>query len=247
MTASIVRGPGWGVLYDAELVPTPELALFDPERWAGQRAGHAGRGRGQVIFVHAGDAQWALRHYRRGGLAGRLVEDRYMWLGEARSRSFREWRLLARLHAAGLPVPRPVAAGWQRQGPWYRADLLTVRIPAAAPLSARFAAGEMVDWGGIGRMLEAFHAAGAWHADLNAHNILLDAAGAPWLLDFDRGRIRPQGAWRGLTLARLERSLRKIAREPGAPGFDVAGWGALCAGYRAAADLRLRLTRDSGP
>jgi 3-deoxy-D-manno-octulosonic acid kinase len=245
VSASIARGPGWGVLYDAELVPAPDPGLFDPDRWAGALTGRAGRGRGQVIFLRAGDAQWALRHYCRGGLAGRVVRDRYAWLGEARSRSWREWRLLAELHSAGLPVPRPVAAGWQRRGPWYRADLLTVRIPGAAPLSARLASGEPVDWEGIGRMLEGFQAAGAWHADLNAHNILLDESGAPWLLDFDRGRIRPPGAWQGRTLARLEHSLRKIACEPGAPGFDAAGWAALRAGYRAAADLRL--TRASGP
>ncbi len=247
MSAGIARGPCWGVLYDPELVTTPDPGLFDPDRWAGAVTGHAGRGRGQVLFLRAGDAQWALRHYRRGGLAGRLVRDRYAWLGEARSRSWREWRLLCGLHGMGLPVPRPVAAGWQRQGPWYRADLLTVRIPGAAPLSARLVAREPVDWASIGGMLERFHAAGAWHADLNAHNILLDAEGIPWLLDFDRGRIRPPGAWHSRTLSRLERSLRKIAHEPGAPGFDPAGWAALMAGYRASADLRLRLTRASGP
>jgi 3-deoxy-D-manno-octulosonic acid kinase len=247
VSASIARGAGWGVLYDPDLVTAPDPGLFDQDCWAGALTGHAGRGRGQVLFLQAGDGQWALRHYRRGGLAGRLVRDRYAWLGEARSRSWREWRLLARLHAEGLPVPRPVAAGWQRRGPWYRADLLTVRIPGAVPLSARLAAAEAVDWEGIGRVLEGFQAAGAWHADLNAHNILLDAAGAPWLLDFDRGRIRPPGRWQARTLARLERSLRKIAREPGARAFDAAGWAALCAGYRAAADLRLRFTRASGP
>jgi 3-deoxy-D-manno-octulosonic acid kinase len=234
MSAAIARGPGWAVLHDPELVETPIAALFDPAHWEGRVAGSAGRGRGRVLFVDAGAAQWALRQYRRGGLVGRLVEDRYPWLGEARTRSFREWRMLARLYAAGLPVPRPVAALWRRRGLCYVAGLATRRIPGAVPLSARLAAGEAVDWRGIGRMVHAFHVAGACHADLNAHNILLDEAGAAWLLDFDRGRMRQPGAWQAANLARLERSLRKIAAEPGAPAFSPAGWAALQAGYEEA-------------
>jgi 3-deoxy-D-manno-octulosonic acid kinase len=246
VAATIVRGPGWGVLYDAVLIATPDASWFDASRWEGRVAGYAGRGRGRVLFVDSGDAQWALRHYRRGGLLGRLVADRYLWLGAARTRSFREWRMLARLREAGLPVPRPVAAGWRRRGLCYSADLATETIPDAAPLSARLASGETVDWRGIGRVLRGFHAAGACHADLNAHNILLDAGGAAWVLDFDRGRFRAPGAWQARNLARLERSLRKIAAESGAPAFNAAGWAELQAGYGEARDLRLRL-RARGP
>lgn len=243
MTAAIARGPGWAVLYDPALVATPDATWFDVSHWEGRVAGYAGRGRGRVLFVDAGAAQWALRHYRRGGLVGRVVADRYPWLGEERTRSFREWRMLARLCEAGLPVPRPVAAAWRRSGPWYTADLATVRIPGSMPLSARLAAGEAVDWRGIGRVLQGFHAAGACHADLNAHNILIDAGGAAWLLDFDRGRFRGPGPWQARNLARLERSLRKLAAESGAPDFSAAGWAELQAGYGEARDLRRRASR----
>lgn len=244
MSAVIARGPDWGVLYDATLMAVPDGTLFDVARWEGRVAQHASRGRGQVRFVDAGAGQWVLRHYYRGGLPGRLVGDRYLWLGEARTRSFREWRLLARLHRAGLPVPRPVAAGWRRRGLSYTADLATMRIPGAVPLSARLAMGQAVNWQGIGRALHDFHAAGACHADLNAHNVLLDESGATWLLDFDRGRLRAPGPWQARNLARLERSLRKIAAEHEAPPFSVAGWTALQAGYEATArDLRLRARR----
>jgi 3-deoxy-D-manno-octulosonic acid kinase len=231
MSPAIARGPGWAILYDAELVAAPEADFFAPARWETLAEGHAARGRGRVLFVAAGPDQWALRHYRRGGLVGRLIADLYPWRGEAATRCFREWRMLAQLRSAGLPVPRPVAAGWRRRGPCYTADLATVRIPGAAPLSARLAAGEAVDWRRIGRVLRDFHAAGACHADLNAHNILLDAAGAPWVLDFDRGRFCAPGPWQGRNLARLERSLRKIAAEAGAADFSREGWEALLAGY----------------
>jgi 3-deoxy-D-manno-octulosonic acid kinase len=243
VSAAILRGTRWAILYDPALLSDPTPALFEPASWAGRVAGRAPRGRGWVMFVRAGQQQWALRHYRRGGVAGRVLVDRFLWLGESLSRSFREWRMLARLHAAGLPVPQPVAAGWRRRGLSYVADLATIRIPAATPLSERLAAGTVVDWPAIGRVLRDFHSAGACHADLNAHNILIDAAGQAWVLDFDRGRFRPPGAWQAGNLARLRRSLDSVAREPGTPAFSEAGWEALLAGYQAERDLR----RASGP
>jgi 3-deoxy-D-manno-octulosonic acid kinase len=239
VTPAIARGPGWAVLHDPALAPGADDALFDAASWLSRIRGYAGRGRGRVVFVEAGGQEWALRRYHRGGMIGRLVEDGYLWTGEERTRSFREWRMLARLHEAGLPVPRPVAAGWTRRGAFYTANLATVRIPDAAPLSARLAAGEPVDWRRIGETLQAFHAAGAYHADLNAHNILLDLRGDAWLLDFDRGSIRTPGAWQARNLARLERSLRKLTEERGAGKFIEPGWKALEDGYRAARDLSL--------
>jgi 3-deoxy-D-manno-octulosonic acid kinase len=237
VTGALAQGAGWGLLYDPELVAAP-----GPEFIASLRrqapAGLAERGRAQVVFVPTPAGEWALRHYRRGGLFGRVVRDRYLWLGAERTRCFREWRMLARLQQLGLPVPGPVAAAWRRAGPCYRADLVTQRIPSAAPLSGRLAQGEAVDWRGVGAMLWRFHQAGACHADLNAHNIMLDAAGKAWLLDFDRGRFRAPGPWREANLARLERSLRKIARDPALPPFSAAGWGMLQAGYAEARRLR---------
>lgn len=240
MSASIARGPGWAILHDPVLVSGPGPELFDPAHWEGRVVGRAERGRGNLLFVDAGPRQWAVRHYRRGGMVGRLLVDRFLWRGEALTRSFREWRMLARLHDAGMPVPRPVAAGWRRRGLAYVADLATERIPGAVPLSARIAAGGAVDWGAVGGVIRKFHDAGACHADLNAHNILLDAAGKVWLLDFDRGRFRAPGPWQRESLDRLNRSLRKIAAAGVGTGFDAAGWSGLLEGYAAGGDLRRR-------
>lgn len=244
MSAAIARGPGWAILHDPVLVSSPGPELFDPAHWEGRVNGRAERGRGNLLFVDAGPRQWAVRHYCRGGLAGRLLVDRYIWCGAARTRSFREWRMLARLHDAGMPVPRPVAAGWRRHGLVYVAGLVTERIPGAVPLSTRIAGGGTVDWRAVGGVIGAFHDLGACHADLNAHNILLDAVGGIWLLDFDRGRFRAPGPWQRKNLDRLNRSLRKIAAEGVGRNFDAAGWTELLAGYATGRDLR---RRASGP
>jgi 3-deoxy-D-manno-octulosonic acid kinase len=230
-----LSGAGRGLLFDPALVPEPRPDLLDPATWTGRVSGQAGRGRGGVSFVAADSGEWALRHYRRGGLVGRMIDDRYLFTGADRTRGFREWRMLAALHARGLPVPRPVATSFRRQGLTYTADLATLRIPRAEPLSARLTArgpGEQ-PWAAVGRVIRRFHDAGAWHADLNAHNILLDDSDSLWLIDFDRGRFRAPGGWREASLARLERSLRKIAGEPGAPPFSPSGWAELQAGYSA--------------
>lgn len=174
-----------------------------------------------------------LRRYRRGGLPARLGLRRYLWLGLERSRPWREWRLLARLWREGLPVPRPLAACVWRRGWVYEGALLTAAVPGARTLAERLRDGPLpaVQWRKIGAVLSRFHARGVDHADLNAHNILFDAGGAVHLIDFDRGRLRrPGGRWARGNLARLARSLAKLAAAGAA--WSPADWAALLDGYR---------------
>lgn len=220
------------ILYDASLINHVCEAWFEPATWtAATLAPRAAAGRGATLFVECEGQHWVLRHYYRGGAVARLVTDRYAWAGEKRTRSFAEWRLLARLRAAGLPVPRPVAARYRRHALTYTADLITARIPDVVPLSVRMARGvvDEATWQRIGACIARFHAAGVCHADLNAHNVQVDGAGGIYLLDFDRGRIMPgDGPWRARNLQRLQRSLHKVA------GNLAAGaWPALLAGYAA--------------
>ncbi|HET9819949.1 MAG TPA: lipopolysaccharide kinase InaA family protein, partial [Rhodanobacteraceae bacterium] len=73
------------------------------------------------------------------------------------------------------------------------------------------------------------------HADLNAHNILLNAKGL-WLIDFDRGEIRVTGtAWKLGNLARLKRSLLKVgACDHDEAVLDREVWAPLMRGYERA-------------
>jgi predicted Ser/Thr protein kinase len=80
-------------------------------------------------------------------------------------------------------------------------------------------------------MLRRFHDAGLDHADLNAHNILLDSRGDFWLIDFDKARLRAAGGWREGNLQRLERSLRKLQGLSPRFCWTQADWAELRAGY----------------
>lgn len=223
------------MLYDASAVDQIDPELFRPGYWRTRGAGleKADGGRGQVVFVGEAGNQWALRHYRRGGLPGRLLRDQFLFVGENATRSFREFRLLARLHRMGLPVPRPVAARYVRHGLIYRADLVTARIEDARPLPVLLAEAALKDeaWARLGRIIRRFHDAGVCHADLNAHNILRDGSGKFWLLDFDRGQIRRPGAWDKGNLARLRRSLLKIRGQQPQLHLDNGHWDRLVEGY----------------
>ena len=211
-------------------------ALFDPDFWAARgEAAAVSAGRGSAWFVGSAAHPWVLRHYRRGGFVARISEDRYWWSGEDRVRSFGEWRLLHYLSECGLNVPKPVAAFYRRERWTYRCDLITERILRAQPISAALEAGALAAqvWRAVGAAVGRLHRHGVDHADLNAHNILLDALGTISVIDFDRGKLRTPGAWTLRNLARLKRSLEKIAAPLPPDRFTPASWAALMAGYQA--------------
>jgi 3-deoxy-D-manno-octulosonic acid kinase len=211
-------------------------ALFDPDFWAARGELDAVEtGRGAAWFIGSATNQWVLRHYRRGGFIARLSKDRYVWTGEKRVRAFAEWRLLEQLAKAGLPVPKPIAAWYRRTGLTYSCDLIIQRIADAQPLSSvlRSLALPQASWHAIGAVIAKFHHAGVDHADLNAHNILVDGAQCVSVIDFDRGRLRAPGRWRLRNLQRLHRSLLKISRALPPERFTAQAWDALMAGYLA--------------
>ena len=115
--------------FDEQLFPDFSIEAFDPAYWQAQDAvtGQS-RGRGVTWFVRHCGLSLVLRHYWRGGLMGKINPDRFWFHGVESSRAMAEFRLLGQLRELGLPVPRPVAARLQRQGLWYRADLLIEQI-----------------------------------------------------------------------------------------------------------------------
>jgi 3-deoxy-D-manno-octulosonic acid kinase len=238
----LVTDGGHLMLADSRLADAPRPGWFDPGEWrsAGAVAIETS-GRGAVLIVPHGDDTWVLRHYRRGGLVSRFIDDHYLWLGADRTRAFREWRLLRKLRDAGLPVPKPVAAHVHRSGAVYTADIITSYLPDTRKLSWHIEQGTVpVEcWRGVGAMVRAVHDHGVNHPDLTAHNILLDANGRLFLVDFDNADERPSGAWQREGLERLNRSLRKVALETGTE-YDAAAWRQIEAGYAEPGPARSR-------
>jgi 3-deoxy-D-manno-octulosonic acid kinase len=230
--------PRGGILYDAAQLRKPDDEVFTREYWAAKQGlREVAGGRGSVAFLSEGDRRWVLRHYRRGGWMAKLSRDRYLWLGRDGTRSFAEWRLLAALRDKGLPVPAPIAARYVRGALTYAADLITEQLPSTQTLSNAIAGVRLPEarWNRIGATIAEFHRNGVHHADLNAHNIVLDVdTSRVYVLDFDRGRIRARGAWEDDVLARLRRSLDKVRRQRSDVRFEDSDWQALMDGYRAA-------------
>lgn len=228
-------------LYDSEQLPNISAAHFDPEilEKEGNLHGTA-MGRGTTQFIGLNGLECVLRHYRRGGWVARILGDLY-WRSELkRTRAWREWHLLAKMSAQGLPVPAPVAARVVEHGLFYSADLITRHLLNTRPLSLVLQESALSAdlWQAVGRCLKRFHDAGVYHADLNAHNILLglnaeSPSGEVYVIDFDKGEMRPPAAaWQSANLARLQRSLYKLQRQ--LPNFSFAqnDWGQLVKGWQ---------------
>lgn len=169
--------PNERIWFDTELLDVPaELSCEAPYWYVQDKVVGAAKGRGTTWFVQLGKLQGALRHYRRGGLFGKLVKDSYLFKDWQSTRSYQEFILLKKLRKSGVNVPRPIAARAKKTGFTYRADLLSERIPNArdlvavlerAPLPAEL-------YSTIGEQIKRLHQAQVNHTDLNIHNILLD-------------------------------------------------------------------------
>ena len=189
---------------------------FDPAHWEAQNKTIDRRtGRNTAYFFQENNSAYVLRHYWRGGFIRKLVARSYLFTGIRRSRMYRELDLLAKLDEMHLPVSRPISAILTRHGLLYRGSIITQAIPNASNLleilSRRELTTQKID--AIAKLQAAFHRKGVDHADLNIGNILLDTEGQPYLVDFDRGRIRqPNPGWQKANIQRLQRSFTKQKR-----------------------------------
>lgn len=213
------------------------LEHFTPDYWLSMhKVTQTERGRGASWFVDADGQEWVLRHYRRGGMVARYIEEQYIWTGLNNTRAWKEWKLLAEMYDMGLPVPLPVAAKVCKGLLTYKADIITQRIPDSLSLAQRLSGGSYDDrcWKMVGETIATFHKAGIYHADLNAHNIMLQKDGKVYLIDFDRGEKRSSGSWERANLQRLHHSLNKLKRYYKEFYFAENNWQELLASYQSA-------------
>ena len=236
MTETVEKTATGAILYDKAIINQISEDRFEAAAWLHSeplKGSLRSGGRGNTMFVGNIPRQFVLRHFMRGGLIGKLVRDRYVWTGEDNTRSFVEWRLLAKLADNNLRVPRPAAARYRRHGLTYTADIITVRIPAVTPLSEYITARSRDEnfWRSTGAAIREFHACGVYHADMNAYNVQIDTDELVWMLDFDKGALKAPGPWQQETLSRLHRSLQKIVGLDPRLHFRSANWEQLLEGY----------------
>lgn len=228
-------------LFDSACFEQIDRQHFQPEYWQAQQAitGQE-RGRGTTWFVQQGDKELVLRHYLRGGFVARFNKDWYWFRDWARCRSINEFTTLHAAHRLGLPVPRPIAAYARRSGLLYQADILLERIPNAQDLIRVLQQSQdEAFYHRLGRCLAQLHQAHIYHPDLNIKNIMVDAEGKFWLIDFDRAVVQ-QGEFTQETevLARLKRSFIKEVGRHGIQ-WQERNWGKMMEGYGAGAGHKL--------
>ncbi|MDF2179273.1 3-deoxy-D-manno-octulosonic acid kinase [Aliiglaciecola sp. CAU 1673] len=221
-------------LFDPSWFTKIEARHFAPSYWLEQGAvlGQA-QGRGTTYFVRYDKGNLVLRHYRRGGIPGKLLTDQYLYPGLEHTRPWRELKLLSWMQSQGLPVPTPVAAHVHRSGLIYRGDILLSMIPNSHDLHRCLCEGAVGEdiWQEVGRVIAKMHALQVCHSDLNIHNLMLDDSGKIWLIDFDRCEKRQGQGWKKDNLARLKRSLEKEQGRMPDYHWQAQQWSSLMAGY----------------
>ncbi len=172
------------------------------------------QGRGGVHVFNYNDQALVLRHYYRGGAMANISADKYLWTGLEQTRAISELQMLADMQMMGLPVPMPVAAHIHRAGATYTADIVTKYIPNTQTLSSLLCKQKLSNktWSKLGQVIRRMHKKKCNHADLNAHNILLDNELNIFLIDFDKSEFKASsGKWEMKNIERLKRSLEKLA------------------------------------
>ncbi|MBY7668151.1 MULTISPECIES: 3-deoxy-D-manno-octulosonic acid kinase [Vibrio] len=191
-------------------------------------------GRGTTWFVQLQHTQGALRHYHRGGLFGKFVADYYWFTGWEKTRSYQEFVLLNYLREAGVNVPRPIAARVQKNGFFYKADLLSEKVCNARDLLTILQE-QIISvqlYRKIGREIRKMHDARVNHTDLNIHNILVDEQETVWIIDFDKCYVEVSRNWQSSNLERLKRSFIKEVVKRSIKWCEL-DWQSLKQGYQA--------------
>jgi 3-deoxy-D-manno-octulosonic-acid transferase len=111
-------------------------------------------------------------------------------------------------------------------------DLFLAR-PVAASRAIHQRSLSDAEWQALGQAVRRMHDAQCLHSDLNCHNLMLDAQGSAWIVDFDKCGFRPGDDWKAGNLDRLLRSPHEELRLN--PGFhwDDTRWPIFLAAYAA--------------
>lgn len=227
------------VAYNKLLFETFPKTLFDPDYLASNsflanNSTKLQHGRGGVYCFEYKGKDLVLRHYHRGGIPAKVIDDKYLWITLAKTRAMQEMELLLIMYKAGLPVPSPVAVRIHKRSLTYQADIITILVPNAKTLSSILMSTSISseDWQQVGRVIKKFHQHNFHHADLNAHNIMLNNKKNVYLIDFDKSAVRISShKWKMKNLKRLKRSLEKLGNNNKDFQYSPEDFSTLMQGY----------------
>ena len=224
------------ILSHPEYSAQVSLNWFDKEYWQQQsKIVGAKKGRATAWFFCHHDLTAVLRHYWRGGLVGKVLSDQYLYRGVEKTRVYQEFALMMQLIKLGLNVPMPIAAKICVQGLIYRGDIITQAITGAQSvldvLKTRPLTRQELEQ--IAHTIADFHNHGVYHADLNINNILFDETGEVYIIDFDRGELKPPAShWQQANMTRLARSFHKEQGRNQVMHWQPSDWQQLHTAYQ---------------
>ena len=215
---------------------------FNPDYWQEQNAiVNKKVGRAPTWFFKFESEVGVLRHYWRGGLIGKILNDQYLYTGIKATRPYREFLLLCQLEELDLPVSKPIAAKITRDKYIYRGDLITHAISQSQSVLDLLKQKPITDelWVNIAHTIAQFHNHGVNHADLNINNILIDDTLRVYLIDFDRGTLNtPSQSISKNNIDRLKRSLLKEEKRNSTFFWQEANWQTFINAYRDALEYQ---------
>ena len=220
------------IIVDDRLKDTVNSEWFNDKYWLNQgRLLGASSGRGSAWMVKSSNEKMMLRHYYRGGIPARFIKDKYFWTGLLKTRSFSEYKLLEKMYALKLPVPKPIAAQACKMGLFYQANILIKYIPHDSTFAGLLNVdSDLQTWSNVGSTIAQFHKHGINHADLNANNILI-TQDKVFLIDFDHSRqCNQRKMWQNSNMKRLKRSIDKLTDDNHIETNNIK-WHSLMVGY----------------
>lgn len=167
-----------------------------------------------------------LRHYFRGGLIGKFLNDSFWRFDKWACRARLEFELLSELNEQGLPVPRPLICREQVGFFFIKNDIVVEKIDHTSNVA------EILQEKGdllpelrenIANTIAKFALYKVVHSDLNIRNILINEQNQCFVIDFDKCFIKDNFEKSDLMemLDRLERSFNKEKELQHYEQFDV--------------------------
>jgi 3-deoxy-D-manno-octulosonic acid kinase len=217
------------------------LDWFEPQYWQ-QKNKIVGtkKGRATAWFFEHNELTGVLRHYWRGGLIGKILTDQYFFYTLEQTRVYKEFSLMHKLIELGLNVPLPITAKVTKNRFIYRGDIITQAITGAQSLLDILIKRPLTptELEKIATTLALFHVKGVYHADLNINNILFNDRGDVYIIDFDRGELKPpHKQWQQKNIARLARSFVKEQNRNTVFNWQEKDWNILKACYENALNV----------